>query len=71
MNKIIRELGQVKLVQLQPNGIIIETPSGYFYDASRRVEVESLLITPHGIEADNPAGEHVLDIHHLDHPKKA
>jgi len=71
MNKIIRELGQVKLVQLQPNGIIIETPSGYFYDASRRVEVESLLITPRGIEADNPAGERVLDIHHLDHPKKA
>jgi hypothetical protein len=71
MNKNYRELGQVKLVQVQPNGIIIETPSGYIYDASRRVEVECLVINKRGIEADTPAGEHVLDIHHLDHPKKA
>ena len=67
----IRELGRVKLVQVQPNGIIIETPSGDFYDASRRVEVESLHITSRGIEAITPTGEHVLDIHHIDHPNKA
>jgi len=65
------ELGKVKLVQLQPLGLIIETPSGYFYDASRRVEVDQLLITTKGIEATLPSGEHVLDIHHLDHPDKA
>lgn len=64
-------LGLVKLVQLQPSGLIIETPSGYFYDASRRVEVNRLLITSKGIEATKPDGEHVLDIHHLDHPDKA
>ena len=63
-------LGTVKLVQLQPSGLIIDTPSGYFYDPSRRVEVDHLLITPKGIEATTPAGEHVLDIHHLDHPDK-
>lgn len=67
----IRELGRVKLVQVQPNGIIVETPSGYFYDASRRVEVESLFIKSHGIEAITPEGEHVLDIHHINHPNKA
>jgi len=67
----LRELGNVKLVQLQPSGLIIETPSGYFYDASRRVEVDRLLITMKGIEATTPNGEHVLDIHHLDHPDKA
>ncbi len=66
-----RELGIVKLVQLQPSGLIIETPSGYFYDASRRVEVDHLLINSKGIEATTPDGEHVLDIHHLDHPDKA
>lgn len=66
-----RELGIVKLVQVQPSGLIIETPSGYFYDASRRVEVDQLLITSKGIEATTPDGEHVLDIHHLDHPDKA
>lgn len=67
----IRELGRVKLVQVQPNGIIVETPSGYFYDASRRVEVESLFIKSHGIEAITPEGKHVLDIHHINHPNKA
>jgi len=71
MIKNIRELGIVKLVQVQPSGLIIETPSGSFYDASRRVEVESLCITSRGIEAITPEGEQVLDIHHLDHPDKA
>ena len=67
----VHELGRVKLVQLQPSGLIIEAPSGYFYDASRRVEVDRLLITSKGIEATTPEGEHVLDIHHIDHPDKA
>jgi hypothetical protein len=67
----IRELGTVKLVQVQPSGLIIETPSGYFYDATRRVEVDRLLITSLGIEATTREGEHVLDIHHIEHPDKA
>ena len=66
-----RELGRVRLVQLQPSGLIIETPSGHFYDASRRVEVDRILINSRGIEAITPEGERVLDIHHLDHPDKA
>jgi hypothetical protein len=70
-----RELGVVTLVQLQPRGLIIETPgktpNGHFYDPTRRVEVDRLVITRRGIEADLPGGERVLDIHHLDHPDKA
>jgi hypothetical protein len=71
MGRKSRELGRVKLVQLQPSGLIIETPSGYFYDASRRLEVDWLRITPKGIETTTPAGDHLLDIHHIDHPDKA
>jgi len=67
----MREIGRVKLVQVQPSGLIIDTPLGYFYNVNRRVEVESLLITPLGIEATTPEGEHVLDIHHIEHPDKA
>lgn len=67
----MESLGRVKLVQLQPSGLIIEIPSGYFYDASRRVEVDHLLITSKGIEATTSGGEHLLDIHHIDHPDKA
>ena len=33
--------------------------------------VEILCITSMGIEATTPEGEHVLDIHHIDHPNKA
>jgi hypothetical protein len=71
VSETLRELGRVKLVQVQPSGLIIETPTGYFYDASRRLEVDRLFITPLGIEADTPDGEHVLDIHHISHPDKA
>jgi hypothetical protein len=71
MSENFRELGRVKLVQVQPDGLIIETPSGYFYDACRLVEVDRLYITLLGIEATTPEGKHVLDIHHIDHPNKA
>jgi hypothetical protein len=67
----LHDLGKIKLVQLQPSGLIIETPSGYFYDASRRVEVNQLWITAKGIEATTPGGKQLFDIHHLDHPDKA
>jgi hypothetical protein len=71
MGEKIRELGKVKLVQVQPSGLIIETPSGWVYDASRRVAVEKLLITSMGVEATTADGEYVLDIHHINHPDKA
>ncbi len=69
-----RLLGEVKLVQLQPHGLIIDTPgktaTGYFYDATRLVQVDRLIITDLGIEATIPGGTHVLDIHHINHPDK-
>ena len=71
MEEIINELGHVKILQVQPSGLIVKTPSGYIYDVSRLVEVEELQISKRGIEAITPSGEHVLDIHHLDHPDKA
>jgi hypothetical protein len=66
-----RQIGQVKLTQLQPNGLIIDTPAGEFYDTSRLMVVDRLKITPLGIEATTPEGEHFLDIHHINHPGKA
>lgn len=70
----MRPIGRVAIVQLQPDGLIIDaagrTPSGYFYDPSRLVRVDSLEITPLGIEAMLPDGKRVLDIHHIEHPGK-
>ena len=74
MNEKARQLGHVSLVQVQPNGLIIDTPdktpSGHFYDPTRLAQVEQLSITPLGIDATLPDGEHVLDIHHINHPGK-
>jgi len=70
MAKNKRELGTVKLVQIQPSGLIVQTEAGEVYDPSRRVEVDRLLVTSLGIEAVID-GERVLDIHHIDHPDKA
>ena len=63
----LRDLGIVKLVQLQPNGLIIERDGENYYDVTRRVEVDELIINLKGIEAITGDGEHALDIHHLDH----
>ncbi len=52
---------------MQPAGLIIETPSDYIYDPSRRVEVPQLLLTHQGIEAENSQDEQILDIHHAAH----
>jgi hypothetical protein len=65
----------VRLVQLQPAGLIIDAPESSpvksVYDPGRRVEVDRLEVTPRGIRATLSTGEQVLDIHHLDHPDKA
>jgi MOSC domain-containing protein YiiM len=71
MVESLRELGKVKLVQLQPTGLVVKTPKGEYYDPSRRLEVEQLFISTEGIEAITPSGERVLDIHHMAHPGKA
>lgn len=74
MNEKVKQLGQVNLVQLQPKGLIIntpdKTPTGKYYDATRAVQVDSLLISPQGIEATTSQGEQLLDIHHIKHPDK-
>ena len=71
MKESLEFLGTIKLTQLQPNGLIVERPSGEFYDHSRLMVVDRLMITSGGIEATTPAGERILDIHHLEHPDKA
>jgi hypothetical protein len=71
MDGNLQILGKVKLTQLQPNGLIIERPSGYFYDHTRLMSTDRLTISPLGIEATTPDGERVLDIHHIEHPAKA
>jgi hypothetical protein len=65
----LRQLGQVKITQVQPSGLIIQTPSGYIYDPYRRVEVPQLFLTHQGIEAETIQGERIFDIRHAAHPE--
>jgi len=71
MNGKHKFLGKVTLTQLQPDGLIIDRPSGEFYDHTRLMAADHLIITPLGIETITANGERVLDIHHIEHPKKA
>ncbi|UCE00680.1 MAG: hypothetical protein JSV42_08205 [Chloroflexota bacterium] len=62
-------LGTIKITQIQPSGLIVETPSGEIYDPSRLLQVERLFLTHQGIEVKSPNGELILDIHHTNHPQ--
>ncbi len=68
MAENFRRIGVVSLTQVQPVGLIVDTPSGYLYDPSRRVEVPHLHLTAHGVEGETTQGERMLDIHHAHHP---
>ena len=71
MKDSLMYLGKITLTQLQPNGLIIETPSGELFDPSRLMVASYLILTPQGIETTTTEGKRVLDIHHLEHPGKA
>jgi len=64
----LRELGRVKITQVQPSGLIYEVSGGYRYDPSCRVEVNRLLVSARGVEGIDFQDQRMLDIHHADHP---
>jgi hypothetical protein len=68
MTKKIRPLGTVKLTQIQPHGMIVESPSGAIFDSTRRTKVAQLDLTAEGVSAIGSGGEKILDIHHSEHP---
>ena len=68
MQAQFRELGKVIITQVQPSGLIYETPGGDLFDPSGRLVVSQLYLSTRGVEARTGAGERILDIHHLDHP---
>jgi len=71
MTEKILGLGKIKMVQIQPSGLIVKSQSGDYFDPTRRVVVDRLIITPLGVEAFLEDGKQILDIHHINHPGKA
>jgi hypothetical protein len=58
MVETLRELGRVKLTQVQPAGLIIETSSGSTYDPSRRGFL--LVLSDGQVSAEVQPGDRVV-----------
>ena len=69
MSETSRKLGQVKITQVQPNGLKHVVSGNSIYDPSRIVAVPLLYLSSLGVEGQDEQGERSLDIHHADHSK--
>lgn len=64
----LTELGRIVRLQIQRAALKIGVKPHERYDPAALLAVETLTLTAHGAEADDPAGGRVLDIHHALHP---
>jgi len=64
----MREIGRIKLVQVQRSPLKIGRSPNAYYDPSPLLVVNILLLTPHGSIGVSAEGEHIIDIHHAHHP---
>jgi hypothetical protein len=64
----MREIGQIKLLQVQRSGLKIEHHGYTYYDPTPLLVVESLLLSADGVTGVTSAGGLVMDIHHARHP---
>ena len=63
----MREIGRVKLVQIQPTPLKIGGRPNTYYDPSPLLVVDTLLVSPHGAIGVTAGGERITDIHHAQH----
>ena len=65
MSETSRKLGQVKITQVQPNGLKHIVSGSSIYDPSRIVAVPLIYLSSLGVEGQDEQGERSLDIHHI------
>src|SRR5258707_9544271 len=63
----MREIGRVKLVQVQPTPLKIRERPNAYYDPSPLLVVDTLLVSPYGAIGVTAEGGHITDIHHAQH----
>src|SRR5260221_4589539 len=63
----MREIGRIKLVQVQPTPLKIGGRPNAHYDPSALLVVDTLLVSPYGAIGVTAQGEHITDIHHAQH----
>ncbi len=62
------EIGRIRQVQVQRSSLKVERHRSEYYDPRPLLVVSSLLLTPHGVVGITAEGEHVIDVHNVDHP---
>lgn len=65
----MREIGQIKLLQVQRAALKVEDHSHAYYDPTPLQAVRSLLLFPEGVIGVTADGRRGLDIHHAHHPE--
>jgi hypothetical protein len=64
----MREIGVVKLLQVQGASLKVGARPDAYYDPAPLLAVERLLITPAGCVGVTAAGERIVDVHNAEHP---
>jgi hypothetical protein len=64
----MREIGTIKLIQVQPTSLKIGQKPHRYYDPSPLVIVDHLLVSAKGAVGVMADGSQVIDLHHVDHP---
>lgn len=65
----MRELGQVKFVQIQRSPMKIFRDGARLYDPAPLLRVDALLLTPDGAFGLMADGARIIDVHHREHPQ--
>jgi len=63
----MREIGQIKHVQLQRSSLKQGQRPQRYYDPAPLLLVERLLLAPDGVSAVSANGEPIIDVHHAGH----
>ncbi|MEO7018558.1 MAG: hypothetical protein ABI234_00210 [Ktedonobacteraceae bacterium] len=64
----MRQIGQIKQVQIQRTALKQGQKPQRYYDPAPILVVEKLLLTPRGVLGVTVAGEQLVDVHNADHP---
>jgi hypothetical protein len=65
----MRQIGQIKQVQVQRTGLKHGEKPARYYDPSPILVTEQLLLTREGVIGVTATGEQVIDVHHVAHPR--
>ena len=64
----MREIGRIKLVQIQRSSLKLGERLHTYYDPAPLLAVQCLLLSPRGVIGLTKDQQEIMDLHHMDHP---